>query len=680
MVEFPCPTCGVSTPVPRGDGTEKGEFPQNIFLQKVQAAAARKKAVDSHCGNYPDSCQDGGTENVQYCIECGAHYCPECRAKHDSMKPLKGHRFISAADATGFITEESLKEALVCEIHRGEELKFYCEEDGCVVCRDCSVTKHKPHTVLDIKGAIIENTKGKISTLVSEGIKLAYQSEHSGKDCQHQLEMCEEKIRRQKDEIQTEADNLKAMIDVECQQLCNKVDQHFGSRMEQIRKDKELFEKNQTKINDVIEFTEKLLKYGSEPVIMTHAKALKKKLRELTLLKTSGAPERAEIDVTFVPKQPTSHDIANLLGVLHDGRKEGSESSLPESLRVQEPSGSSSSTLTEPIDIPTPKVPLPSPGTPNSPWQTPNRESPDEDRVSLYSRRETPDVTAPPGGLGVTCTFNARMPKEKSCRLYGCAIDENGDIYITDEGNKKMKLFAHTGHLKSEMKLTANWPAGIAILKKGHVVISDNSKANFYDNLFKNPRGKVDIFMPKTELLIKSIGEDKVKKPWGVATNSRGEILVCDVHSKCLFIFEPGGSYKTVISLAQCSYPMDIAVSPTNDTVFVSDSHGHQIIGLGVHGEPLMRYGSKSQQAGSGIGELKFPRGICVDHRGHVFIADSENGRVVQLHPDCSFFKEVDIPGLEQPVAVAVNSKGQLAVVEYKGIVHVVQYLKNDSE
>ena len=70
---------------------------------------------------------------------------------------------------------------------------------------------------------------------------------------------------------------------------------------------------------------------------------------------------------------------------------------------------------------------------------------------------------------------------------------------------------------------------------------------------------------------------------------------------------------------------------------------------------------------GSGSGQFKFPRGVCVDHRdGSVIVADRNNDRVSQWTLAGRFVRHLLTrdDGLRAPYAVSVNDAGQLVVTE----------------
>lgn len=80
------------------------------------------------------------------------------------------------------------------------------------------------------------------------------------------------------------------------------------------------------------------------------------------------------------------------------------------------------------------------------------------------------------------------------------------------------------------------------------------------------------------------------------------------------------------------------------------------------NGQFVRKIGSE----GSGAGQFKFPRGLCVDQEGSVVVADRNNDRVSQLTLSGRFVRHLltKDDGLKAPYAVAIGVAGQLVITE----------------
>ncbi|XP_013379534.1 tripartite motif-containing protein 2-like [Lingula anatina] len=725
-----CPVCQDEIQVP---SRKVHDLEPNFLVIKIQEAATRQASQVKDTALRCDNCDEQEASNVLYCEQCGQLFCSDCRASHDKLKSMKNHVFRAAEDASEHVVAAMVAQPLTCASHRGEQLDFFCKEEETVVCRDCIVTAHNGHACVKLAD-VTEDCRGVLTNLTAEISSLGAKSEANLSGMEDYVKACESQRNRVKEGITRQANLLKELTDSHCQTLHKIVDDHFDTALKPTVELKGNLSRVTAKYKSLSQFTNNLLLCRSDSLMMVHQKTIRVNLQELIKaavnLDSCEAPRVPLVDdVAFTPKHCTEEAIGQMFGKLvvdftkqerppiksdggemagdafhslfehfpkdveSDSEEEEKNSESQKTLTTEKVHSSGATRVavgrSDTFDATSCEATLRRSGDYEkrersrritqyelyTKFQDQHRSS-----MDMFHDAESEGISAPLDAQ-LLCMFNARLKREKQSKLYGVAIDDQGNIYVIDDSNKKMKLFADTGHYKYaiDLKPHATWPAAMALLPSGNVVISDNSKAAFYDMLFRNPTGSVMIYWTKTREFIRTIGVDKIKKPWGVAINRHSEILVCDVYCKCIFVFQMDGTYVKTIPIGQCKCPMDIAASHVNDTIYVSDSNGHQVVGLSDHGEVIMQHGTPDVP-GNGPDQLKFPRGVCVDHFGHIFIADSENHRVVELLPDGSYKRTLatEKDGLKQPVAIATNSKGILVVADWNGNVRVFRYL-NDS-
>ena len=78
----------------------------------------------------------------------------------------------------------------------------------------------------------------------------------------------------------------------------------------------------------------------------------------------------------------------------------------------------------------------------------------------------------------------------------------------------------------------------------------------------------------------------------------------------------------------QFNNPRGVAVDNRGD-VFVADSYNHRIQELGVDGYPLGEWGTR----GGTVGEFRRPEGLVVDERGGLVVVDADNTRLQRYVP-----------------------------------------------
>ena len=130
-----------------------------------------------------------------------------------------------------------------------------------------------------------------------------------------------------------------------------------------------------------------------------------------------------------------------------------------------------------------------------------------------------------------------------------------------------------------------------------------------------------------------------LNRPWGVAVNQRGEIIVAEKGGHCISIFSPNGKKIRMFgskgsAQGQLNEPCDVAVDGESN-VLVVDRDNHRIQKFTGAGE-FVTVG----QNGRRHLEFSFPSGIAINHMNRkVYICDQNNHRVNILNADLTFFK-----------------------------------------
>ena len=129
-----------------------------------------------------------------------------------------------------------------------------------------------------------------------------------------------------------------------------------------------------------------------------------------------------------------------------------------------------------------------------------------------------------------------------------------------------------------------------------------------------------------------------VERPYGVAINQRGEVVVTEWHGHCVTVFSPSGkrlrSFGTRGSgQGQFDRPTGVAVDGDNN-ILVVDCYNHRIQKFTSDGQFLTAVGTH----GSGPLQFSRPRGITVNSNNNkVYVADEYNHCVQVLNSDLTF-------------------------------------------
>ncbi|BBH18993.1 hypothetical protein Back11_03380 [Paenibacillus baekrokdamisoli] len=128
----------------------------------------------------------------------------------------------------------------------------------------------------------------------------------------------------------------------------------------------------------------------------------------------------------------------------------------------------------------------------------------------------------------------------------------------------------------------------------------------------------------------------------------------------------PGFADKAPPSLNQ---PDDLFLDHRNH-LYIADTGNNRVIELNSDRQPIRVYGTDE-----GEGKLSAPRGVFVKEDGTLFVADSKNNRVAVFSPDGEFIRKYEKPKTNflpedfkfEPIKLAVDKRGFLYIATHNG-------------
>ncbi|MGQ0811159.1 MAG: 6-bladed beta-propeller, partial [Nitrospiraceae bacterium] len=268
--------------------------------------------------------------------------------------------------------------------------------------------------------------------------------------------------------------------------------------------------------------------------------------------------------------------------------------------------------------------------------------------------------------------------------MYGMAIDQQGSLFVVDNGNNRVQKFDNAGNFiilwGNFGAANANFhnPTGIACDAKGDVYVVDtnNHRVQKFD-------GKLGGYVMKFGS--KGNGEGQFNAPWGIAVDRvRGYIYVVDSANFRMQKFDMSGEF--VMSWGsfgnqdgQFYFPRGVAVDPSDGSVYVVDMGNHRIqkfdTSTNVLPQLLTKWGGSSEPGHASslqaqeAGQLRSPWGIAVDSAGDVYITDTGNHRVQKFDREGNFITQWGGFGNQEgqfnfPYGIVVDARGSIFVVD----------------
>ena len=283
--------------------------------------------------------------------------------------------------------------------------------------------------------------------------------------------------------------------------------------------------------------------------------------------------------------------------------------------------------------------------------------------LALYyqsNRQSQPYISPPVPGLPDRPRHLADFAVTKGQSLQGplaAIMDRRGWVYVADSGNHRIAVFKPDGTLartfghQGDAKGDFNYPAGLALLANGNLVIADTNNyrlqevttaGKFVRLIISAQAGikpgavavsgnhilisdwqnhLVQILNSQGKILqqLGGVGEESLQYPQGIAVDRQGRILVADAGSTAIKVFSARGQYlKTVAENLpdRLSMVRGLAVD-YQGRIYIADTLAGQIRVFNQEGQEQFRIGQNNQGA-----TLVYPNGLSIGPDNQLLITD----------------------------------------------------------
>ena len=630
-----------------------------------------------------------------FCCEClerharvsqrhGKFRCPECQAEIDLPQ---GNRFDRLPNSffhkslLGVLEAED-REAIpreqqdTCSQHTEERLRYYCSSCKVCICPICVSEDHRGHAFDVLEKAVQEEKKNILSTVqtIKEKANLFRAELRKLEETSEDVEMI---IAIAKQEVSEATEHVITKTRQQEKQLLESLEVMRRKRLERVNSAKQELESLVEQMLQGAEFAEDLVQRGSTVDIMQNKNKLRQKLEELrgvevpkhrqaTFVKFTAASQHnfklGSIQVFEKPAIVAKSTIEGLNQTFQVNvqakltlcpRTSGGEmSDYPEDqveFLVTPTKDVTNVTVDEEYDRNvrlnfTPKVP----GAYNIEVKINGDKLPTCPMTVQVKERELVVV----GELELKL-----LPGDTLERLYGIAVNTEGQIVVTDNFGNCVYVFDENGNCfrksRGEGSNTGQfqYPDGISFLNVNEVLIAD------YSN------NRIQRLNIQTGTVTKSYGKKGKEKgefgrPISVTVDDEERIVVTErgndriqVMSKegeSIFTFGDKGLEKLRNPTCCITY---------KNMFLVSDEGNHCIKAFDQLGTFLYKFGGEGYQDG----QFNTPHGLLVDSSSNLLVCDFGNNRVQGFSLDGRFTGK-SITRLPLPTAITKAPDGRILV------------------
>ena len=232
------------------------------------------------------------------------------------------------------------------------------------------------------------------------------------------------------------------------------------------------------------------------------------------------------------------------------------------------------------------------------------------------------------------------------------------EIQVSRNYEKLQSKFSFGSHGEGNGQFISSY--GIATDSNGNVLVCDsgNSRVQIFD------------FEGKFISEFGADGKGFLSSPYGVTVNSKGNFLVSDYSGNKIQMFNSKGDsiltfggYGT--NIGQFYYPWGICVD-SNDKIYVCEYANHRVQIFDSQGNFIMTFGSK----GSGSGQFRNPRGIAINSKGNIIVCDYKNERIQIFNQEGDFISAFGSKGngwgqFNYPSGICVDLCDNILVCDY---------------
>lgn len=200
-------------------------------------------------------------------------------------------------------------------------------------------------------------------------------------------------------------------------------------------------------------------------------------------------------------------------------------------------------------------------------------------------------------------------------------------------------------------------PFAVAFDSHGRILVTDTETHALLR--FDRQEGQMDVFGTR--------GVVQLRVPLGIGMGPDDTAYVADAGLRQVVAYDPEGKLVKVFGRGEeLLNPTDAALSPDGDKLYVADSKAHHIVVFDAEtAEKLAVLGRR----GEGQGEFNFPTSLAFGPEGYLYVVDQINSRVQMLDGDGEAIDAFGSLGIGfgnfvRPKDVAVDEVGFIYVTD----------------
>jgi len=318
-----CPMCRKEFTVPDDglSGTQKNFFMEKLLhFKELSAGQAMQHIQCDVCSSDEGSAGETVKPASKYCVQCQQNYCEQCSLYHRKMKSSSNHKQMEIVKESESVEQISKMSPAMCEQHKSEEIKIFCQECRVAICVICFIKSHKTHECSDIE-EVSDNLRGLVVTDTDKVTNCLKKTEELLPRLEKEKNDVIKHLAKVEDEISRAADKLIAAIQRDKAKLLSEVGSIRLKRVKQLETVKQEVEQHRTALESFRRYSETLLSSGTACDVTRSANSLHDRADELMKLDIISHVDSSlpPVNVTFTSSKLMDGDDGNLVGSITEG-------------------------------------------------------------------------------------------------------------------------------------------------------------------------------------------------------------------------------------------------------------------------------------------------------------------------------------------------------------------------
>lgn len=603
------------------------------IMKKAKGAGVAKLSCEM--------CEDG--KATAFCRHCAQFTCDFCAYQvHLKVKQYRGHEVVKIEDlGKGDGPIKKPAEFKRCLEHHDEVLKLYCLDCAHLVCRDCLLIVHKDHKYEFVKDGApksrdtlvgnlspVKRIQGEISSAAERIEKIKTDVEQQGKDVTATIQQSFDEI------IQVLEERKQGLI----AEVGHKVDDKQMCLEAQLKD----FGMVASTLQDVVDFVERNVQDSSDDDLMSLKKSMIDRVDEVIQKYEFYDLEPATLANLDV-RTPAAEKVTEICKdtMVFETQANPSRSTVEgDGIRVAQ-THQKAVFMVKALD---------------------EKGQPCKDKQDVVAKlKSLVDDTV----IQASVVDNSDGVYEVS---YSPLMRGRCDLKVTVNRKEirgspfRVMVQHHPKQLNGAVKVieSVSDPHGIVVNDNCIVVTESPPKITFFD---RDIRASVT-----PRLSFEEIGDQKLKRPTGIAVDSDGYLYVADGEENFVAKFTQDGELVKKISgtgTHDGNFRLPGGIRVYQDRVYVCDRCNHKVHIFDTSLQHIKSFG----QQGNKRGEFDWPVAAALDRSGDLYITDCNNHRIQVFSRDGKYLRDFGKKGneagmLQRPAFIEIDRYDFVYVTE----------------